>query len=72
MDWLFWCNNNIKKSYPWIGRGKDIDIVVLFNSESAGTVIYSNDPNFVVGDYGIIWIMSDFEDFKYRLWLENI
>lgn len=63
-----------KITYPHLGvtswaDGKDI--VVLFNTEGHGMVVYSNYPNWKVGEYSMSWAMEAFNPFNGTIELSN-
>ena len=62
-----------KRNYPWLGIAyNDLDhIVVLFNKDSIGTIVYSTSDSDTVGYNYDYWNMEDFTEFEGSITLSN-
>jgi uncharacterized membrane protein len=59
-----------KLVFPWIGRNKSRDLIVLFNNKTSGMVIWAKDKD-DLGYYGIVWDISVFVKYDGLITLSN-
>ena len=60
-----------KAEYPCLKVATDTGRVVLFTSESAGTVVYERISYWGMGHYSDKWYKQDFTPFNGSITLEN-
>lgn len=51
------------RTYPMLKKHKHSALIVLFTSESKGTVV-NTTPSYSVGDYSATWNGRNFQDFE--------
>ena len=59
-----------KSPYPYIGKHKNGDAIVLFTSENIGTILVEDNPN-DIGEYRSDWLEDNFKRFSGEVILSN-
>lgn len=64
-------NKSTSTKYPTLMIDPLEDIIVLMSSERIGTIVYSNNDAFSIGEYDDDWNMDDFKLFNGVIELSN-
>jgi len=64
-------NFGVKKEFPKLMKRKGDVIIILFDDEKSGTIVYEESFLFGVGAYVSNWDMNEMEDFYGKITLSN-